>query len=72
MKGKAKDPMKGIESFWGLVKVRLSQLRGVDKKTFYLYSSFLGTTFINHDKAPHPFVIVDAFYPPTDRQQSFF
>ena len=35
--GKIKNPINGIENFWGIAKVRLYKFRGMDKKTFYLH-----------------------------------
>ena len=35
-KRRIKNHIKGIENFWGLAKVRLSEFRGMNKDTFYL------------------------------------
>lgn len=37
----------------------------VQEKDLYL---FLGTTFLNHNVAPNPFVIIGVFYPPQTQQ----
>jgi len=37
----------------------------VQEKDLYL---FLGTTFLNHNVAPNPFVIIGVFYPPKTDQ----
>ena len=36
-KKRIKNHINGIENFWGLAKVRLSKLRGMNKDTFYLH-----------------------------------
>jgi hypothetical protein len=41
----------------------------VQEKDLYL---FLGTTFLNHNVAPNPFVIIGVFYPPKSQQPSLF
>ena len=49
-KRRIRNFMNGIENFWGIAKVRLYKLRGMNKETFYLHLKECEFRFNNRHK----------------------